>query len=150
MTEKRRGFVSDAPLADVTYQVIGLAMATHNELGPGYREVVYHTALAYKLSEAGLHFEVEPYVSVTLPDGSVVGGACPDLLVEEDLIVELKAHTYAMTPGEAAQVISYFAAFERATVALYLNFGHERLEFRRLFPPRALQTFKTDKSKPKG
>ena len=47
----------------------------HNELGPGHRERVYHDAMAVKLKEAGLNFEDEPYISVTLDDGTVVGGS---------------------------------------------------------------------------
>jgi GxxExxY protein len=39
------GLVENAPHGDVTYKIIGLAMAVYNDLGPGHREVVYHRAL---------------------------------------------------------------------------------------------------------
>ncbi len=146
MAEKVAGLVPDAPLAAVTYRVIGLAMKVHRELGPGHRQIAYHNAMVFRLAESGLKYEVEPCALVALADGCVVAGACPDFLIAGELIVELKAHAYSMTRREEAQVIGYFAAFEETVVALYLNFGSERLEYRRLFPPRALQTFRERRS----
>jgi hypothetical protein len=41
--------VTDAPWSELTYQIIGLAMALHNEIGPGHRESVYHNGMVIKL-----------------------------------------------------------------------------------------------------
>ena len=73
--------IRDAPWVDLTYKIIGQAIAVHNELGPGHRERVYHDAMAVKLEQAGLNFEDEPYIPVTLDDGTVVGGNSPDHLL---------------------------------------------------------------------
>ncbi|MBN1812629.1 MAG: GxxExxY protein, partial [Anaerolineae bacterium] len=75
------GLVEDAPHREVTYEVIGLAMAAHNDLGPGHREVVYHRALEAKLHEAEVGFVSEPSVSVEMDDGTVVGLYYPDFVV---------------------------------------------------------------------
>ena len=137
--------VTDAPWSALTYQIIGLAMQLHNELGPGHRESVYHNGMTLKLQGDGRSFESEPYVPVSLADGTVVKGQCPDLVVERLVIVELKAHVYTMTPDEQAQVIGYLAALPECPVALYLNFGRRRLEIHRLFPPRTVQAHRREK-----
>ena len=110
--------VTGASWSELTYQIIGLAMALHNELGPGHRESVYHNGMVIKLQSAGRSFESEPYVPVTLADGTVVKGQCPDLFVEQLVVVELKAHVYTMSRDEQAQVIGYFAALPESPVAL--------------------------------
>lgn len=137
--------VTDAPWSALTYQIIGLAMALHNEIGPGHREIVYHNGMVIKLQGAGRIFESEPYIPVTLADGTVVRGQIPDVFVERTVIVELKAHVYTMSKDEEAQVIGYFAALPESPVALYFNFGRPRLEYHRLFPPKAVQAYRLAK-----
>jgi len=137
--------VTDAPWIGLTYQIIGLAMELHNELGPGHRESVYHNGLAIKMQDAGRSLESEPYVAVTLDDGAAVKGQSPDFVVERSVIVELKAHVYTLSRDEQAQVIGYFAALPECPVALYLNFGRRRLEYKRLFPPLTVQAYRREK-----
>jgi len=145
MGQEPKPLVTDAPWIDLTYQIIGLAMALHNELGPGHRESVYHNGMAIKLQSAGRAFESEPYVPVTMADGTFIKGQSPDLVVERLVVVELKAHTYTLSLDEQAQVIGYFAALTECPVALYLNFGRSRLEYRRLFPPTTVQAYRREK-----
>ena len=145
MTAQQKKMVTDAPWIDLTYRMIGLAMELHNELGPGHRESVYHNGMAIKLQTADLLFESEPFIAVTLADGAEVKGQSPDLVVERLVIVELKAHVYTMSRDEQAQVIGYFAALEECPIALYLNFGRRRLEYKRLFPPVTIQAYRRKK-----
>ena len=105
MSQQPKPVVTDAPWIGLTYQIIGLAMALHNELGPGHRESVYHNGMAIKLQSTERAFESEPYIPVALADGTVVKGQCPDLVVERSVVVELKAHVYTITRDEQAQVI---------------------------------------------
>jgi len=63
------GLVDDG-LQGLTYQVIGLAMAVHNDLGPGHREATYHNAMTQRFADVGLAAEREPQEHcclVTLP-----------------------------------------------------------------------------------
>ena len=142
MGQQPKPVITDAPWINLTYQTIGLAMELHNELGPGHRESAYHNGMVVKLQNASRILESEPYVPVTLADGTAVRGQCPDLVVERLVIVELKAHIYTLSRDEQAQVIGYFAALPECPVALYLNFGRPRLEFRRLFPPKTVQAYR--------
>jgi len=137
--------IIQAPWTDLTYKIIGLAMQVHNELGPGHREAVYHDAMAVKLKQAGLNFEDEPYIPVTLDDGTVVGGNSPDHLVEAMVITEYKGRSHLMTKDDIARITGYFAALPHCPVALFINFGRPRLEYHRLLPPQKVQAFQREK-----
>ena len=112
-------------------------MTIHNSIGPGHREEVYQQALLRQLPESGLEVMEEVPVEVAL-DGGTSLMYCLDLLVEGKVIVELKATSHPLTNDDLAQVIAYLAASGHP-VALLLNFGRPRLEFRRIFPPRKIQ-----------
>ena len=105
---------------------------------PGHREVVYHRALETKLHEAKADFVSEPCISVELDDATVVGLYYPDFVVEDAVIVEIKAHSHPLTNDDVAQVIDYFAGID-SEVALLINFGRRRLEWKRLFPPKKIR-----------
>lgn len=122
---------------EITYRLIGLAMEVHNELGPGHREEAYHNALVAKLEETDLTFLDEPEILIELEDGRIVQKYVPDLIVAEKVLTELKAQTWSMTRDDMAQVFDYFAGTE-CEVALFLNFGRPRLEYRRLLPPQII------------
>jgi GxxExxY protein len=146
MTPKAKsGVIQGEPWLAITYKVIGLAMEVHNEIGPGHREVTYHEAMAAKYRLNDLRFEDEPQVLVALEDGTIVGANCPDFVVEESVIVELKARSYGMTQDDQAQVIGYFAALPNCPVGLFINFGRPRLEYHRLLPPKSVQAYQRAK-----
>ena len=60
MGQQPKPVITDAPWINLTYQIIGLAMELHNELGPGHRESAYHNGMVVKLSIASRIFESEP------------------------------------------------------------------------------------------
>ena len=145
MHAKPKDVIQNAPWLKHTYRTIGLAMEVHNELGPGHREPVYHNAMAAKCSKAELNFEDEPFIPVTLDDGTVVGGNSPDLVIEQIVIVEFKARSHLMTNDDVARIIGYFAALPQCPVALFINFGRPRLEYHRLLPPEKVKAFQREK-----
>ena len=122
------------PLEDLTYKVIGAAMQAHNALGPGLKEATYQRALSLEMEKAGLSFETEKAVAISI-DGSQVGRLYLDHLVEGQLVVEEKALSHLLTQEEIAQVITYLCA-TGTQVGLLLNFGRKRLEYKRIFPPK--------------
>ncbi len=87
----------DDRLHGLTYQVIGLAMAVHNDLGPGHREVTYHNAMHQHLINALLTVEREPELPVVDDNGNLVNFYLPDHRVEQTLLVEYKAHSFPLT-----------------------------------------------------
>ena len=115
---------------DLTERVIGCAMKVHRGLGAGFLESVYKNALVYELSRAGIRVEAEQRLTVRYED-VVVGEFIADLLVEDRLIVELKANA-ALTKIDEVQTVNYLAATHHE-FGLLINFGAPSLEFRRKY-----------------
>jgi GxxExxY protein len=130
------GLVKDATDNDLTYRVIGAAMAVHNAIGQGYKEEVYERALAVELEQRGIPAERQFPVEVQ-HQGVPVALFYLDLFVAATLVVEIKAFAHQLTNDEIAQVINYLKA-TCAPVGLLFNFGRRSLEYRRIFPPRAV------------
>ena len=122
------------PLEDLTYKVIGCAMRVHNQLGPGLKESAYQHALSLELETAGLSYETERPREIFL-EGASIGLLYVDHVVEDQLLVEEKALSHLLTNDEIAQVITYLGALE-LDVGLLVNFGRNRLEYKRIFPPK--------------
>lgn len=121
---------------DLSYAVIGAAIKVHNELGPGFPEKVYHGALMIALAERNVPADKEVTFMMEF-HGRPVGEFRLDVLVDEALVVELKALD-ELTSKHQQQVISYLTVTGRE-VGLLLNFGTERLQQKRIFPPRRVQ-----------
>ena len=126
------GLVEDATGNDLTYRIIGAAMAVHNNLGAGYKEEVYEKALAVELTQRGIGVQRQFSVEVRHAE-SLVGLFYLDMLVEELIVVEVKAFSHQLTNDERAQVINYLKA-TGTPVGLLFNFGRRKLEYKRIFP----------------
>ncbi|HET6237296.1 MAG TPA: GxxExxY protein [Acetobacteraceae bacterium] len=119
----------DTVLDHLTGPIIGSAMTVSNALGAGFLEKVYENALAHELRKAGLAVAQQRGVTV-MYDEIIVGDNAVDLLVEQLVIVELKA-IRAVANIHRAQCINYLRA-PGLQVCLLLNFGNPRLEIRRI------------------
>ena len=108
---------------------VGCAFTVLNTLGAGFLEKVYENALARELREAGLGVVQQPGVKV-MYRGSAVGEYFADLVVEDLLLVELKA-VKALDEAHRAQCVNYLKA-TGLRLGLLLNFGKPRLEIKRV------------------
>jgi len=113
----------------LTEEVIGACFEVANELGSGFLESVYEKALLIALRKKNINVVTQAPVTVTFR-GQQVGSFFADLLVEDEVIVELKA-VKALVPEHLAQVINYLKATGLET-ALLVNFGSRKVEYRRL------------------
>ena len=113
----------------VSEQVIGCAFRVARVLGPGFLEKVYENALRHELGKAGLRAQSQRALEVWY-DGVLVGAFVADLVVEDRILVELKA-CRALTEVHVAQGLNYLAA-TGLTTCLLLNFGALKVEVRRL------------------
>ncbi len=125
------------PYDDLTYKIIGLAMAVHRELGPGFPEKVYQAAMTVAMAGESMAFDNEFPVSVFFRQ-QLVGKFKLDLVVAQTVIVELKA-VETLTALHMQQVIAYLTA-SGLPVGLLINFGAPSLQYKRLFPPIAVQS----------
>ena len=112
----------------LTHAIIGAAMRVHNELGPGYLESVYQNALAWELRLRHCTVERERRLVVRYRD-LVAGEFAADIIVNGIVLVETKA-TSSLIVAHEAQLLSYLKA-TGVKVGLLINFGSERLQFRR-------------------
>jgi GxxExxY protein len=115
---------------DLCGQVIGFAMKVHSALGPGFLESFYQNALIWELRKSGFKAEPERPISVHY-DGQLVGAFTADLLMNDSLIVELKA-IQLLAKAHEVQLVNYLVA-TRLDEGLLLNFGTERWEFKKKF-----------------
>jgi GxxExxY protein len=114
----------DVELNRLTGAVIGAAIEVHRTLGPGFLESVYEEALCIELSFRGIGFTRQAGIGVNYK-GSIVGEGRVDLLVENSLVVELKA-VDALAPIHTAQVKSYLKT-TGGHIGLLINFNVVRL-----------------------
>ena len=119
--QKHRNTEFIQPLfTDLSDSILRCAIAVHKELGPGLPEHSYETALALELDAAGFKYERERPIIVRYR-GIVVGWHKPDFIVEEKVIVELKALPN-FDRAHFKQVLTYLKV-TGLRVALLLNFG---------------------------
>jgi len=114
---------------DLTQKIIGAAMEVHRELGTGFLEYVYEVALCYELNLREIHFERQKELDIYYKDLLIPKKYKPDLIVENKVIVEIKA-TSGLTEVEEAQLLNYLKA-TKMRVGLLLNFGKKSLEVKR-------------------
>jgi GxxExxY protein len=128
--------------ADLTEQILAVCFEVSNELGAGFLESVYQNALIIALQARGLSLKQECPLTVFFRK-QIVGQFYADVLVENKIIVELKAVT-ELSDIHKAQVINYLKATD-IEVGLLVNFGSPKLEYRR-YENRFLQKEKTKSS----
>lgn len=114
---------------DLTRNIIGAALEVHRELGHGFLEYVYEEALCYELNLRDIEFDRQKVLDIYYKDLLVPRKYTPDLLVENKVIVEIKAIS-GLTNKDEAQLLNYLKA-TRLRVGLLLNFGRESLEIDR-------------------
>lgn len=110
----------DEPLDRLAYAVIGCALEVHRALGAGFLESVYEEALCLELHRQGIPFARQREISINYK-GDPVGVGRLDILVDDQLIVELKA-VEALGPIHKAQVLSYLR-MTGCKLGLLINFN---------------------------
>lgn len=114
---------------DLSNRIIGAAIQVHRELGPGFLESIYESALKVELSEHGFLFDCQKEIKIEYL-GVEVGIHRLDLLVEKQVVVELKA-VAELSDIHLAQLRSYLKA-TGVNVGLLLNFSKPTLEIKRV------------------
>ena len=113
--------------SDVTEKIIGAAFEVHNALGKGVSEKTYENALALRLQILGLRVSQQKELPVMF-EGQEVGNQVVDLLVEECVVVEIKA-VQNISKSHEAQLLGYLKN-THFQIGLLINFGN-RVEFKR-------------------
>lgn len=132
---------------DLTGSIINCCFAVINEMGAGFREIVYKNSLCIAMKQMGLEVEKEKLFDVLFRN-EVVGRYQADLVVEKTVIVELKC-CESLIGEHQAQLINYLKV-SGLPVGLLVNFHKKKLEWKRLLRPSETIDTKThlENSKP--
>lgn len=117
----------------LTYAVIGCAMTVHNIMGPGFQEVIYQRCMAIEMHKVGIEFQREKE-QVVYYDGLEVGTRRADFVIEDKLILELKA-LVELEDVHLAQAKNYTVAYDFPK-GLLINFGSKSLQYKLMFNPK--------------
>ena len=113
-------------LNQITGQIVDAAMKVHTKLGPGLLESAYQACLAYELRQRGLRVETEVELPIQYEGIQLDVGYRLDLLVESQVIVELKS-VEKVIPLYEAQLLSYLK-LSGLKIGLLINFNAVRLK----------------------
>lgn len=113
---------------DLSSRVLKACFQVSNELGAGFLESVYERALVIALRAEGLKADAQVHLRVVFR-GQIVGDFHADIVVEETVLLEIKA-ARRLAPEHSAQILNYLKA-TGMPVGLLVNFGNPRLEYRR-------------------
>ena len=108
-------------VTDLSYEVIGAAIAVHKEIGPGLLESVYHECLKSELEDRGLNFKSELIIPVIYKGRNLDAKLRCDLLIEELVVVELKS-VESVLPVHSAQLITYLKLLQKPK-GILINFN---------------------------
>jgi GxxExxY protein len=115
---------------DLTGKILGAAMEVHKELGCGFLEALYQEAFEHELKLKKMRFIRQKPHRVTYKGVVLRHPYIPDLIIEDKVVVDLKA-IREITPIEEAQMINYLK-ITNLEVGLIINFAGRSLEWKRL------------------
>jgi len=113
----------------LSYRVMQAVFEVHNTLGPGFAECLYEEALAIELERSQISFERQACVEVSYK-GTLIGTHRLDLLVDQKIILELKAVS-KLTDVFKRQTLSYLKA-ANLKLGILINFGTPRVNYYRI------------------
>jgi GxxExxY protein len=108
-------------LNELSYAIIGAAFTVHRELGPGLLESTYEVCLLFELQNLGFYLESQKILPVNYKNIQLDAGYRIDILVENQIILELKS-VDAIAPIHKAQILTYLK-LSNIKLGLLLNFN---------------------------
>ncbi len=129
--------MAEQNLDKITERIIACAFNVSNTLGTGFVEKVYENAHAHEMVKDGLRVVQQHPIKVVYDD-VVVGEFFADMLVENLILVELKAVT-ELAEEHMAQALNYLRA-TGLPLCLLINFSKSRVQIRRLYPSPSWKT----------
>ena len=131
LTDNKKTIHTDGKLiyADTTYKVRGCAFNVFNELGNGHKEAVYQKALEKELIQQNIPYKKESSINVNYK-GESIGNYRPDFIIDDKIIIELKAVEFLPVSFEK-QLVHYLKSTE-FKLGILINFGANKLYIKRL------------------
>jgi GxxExxY protein len=114
----------------LTKKIIGCCFKIHREIGPGFNERIYHNALKVLFDNDGIKHETEKAFSISFMNKQI-GTFKADLVIENQVIVEIKALTGNMPAIFIQQVLAYLKV-SGLNIGLLVNFGNKSCQIKRV------------------
>jgi GxxExxY protein len=121
----KRPISKDVLFPELSYQIMQAAFEVHNQLGPGFLEAIYESALIVELTEQQIPFEQQKEVKVNYKE-SHIGTHHLDIVVDNKIILELKAIS-ELADIHKQQLLSYLKA-TNLQLGILINFGTKRVQ----------------------
>ena len=132
--------MSDLIYKEESYQIIGKCMEVHNNLGPGFLEIVYKDALELEFKKACIPYDREKEYRVNYKGVILPHKFYADFVVFDKIIIEIKAVS-GIADEFMARAINYLKVSENK-LALIVNFGESKLNYKRIVLDRKLKEWK--------
>ncbi len=113
---------------ELTGKIIGCAYNVYNKMGFGFLESVYENCLLIELIKAGIEVKSQTPILVHY-ENEVVGEFIADILVEDNVIIELKS-VRRIVKAHEVQLVNYLVATKK-DIGLLINFGEQKVEVKR-------------------
>lgn len=127
MTANKR-LVNDLVDKDLAYKLVGCFYNVYNELGPGFKESVYHRALAIEFDIQDIPYEKEKRITIEYK-GKNAGYYTPDFVIDSKIVVEIKA--VDNMPKLYETQLYYYLKGTNYRLGYVVNFGSEKLDIHR-------------------
>jgi len=114
------------PINRLTQEVVDCIYTVHKNLGPGLLESIYETCLCYELEKRNIAFERQKTLPISYKDVTFEAGLRLDILIEKQLIIELKS-VEKILPVHEAQIISYLKLANK-DIGFLVNFNVELIK----------------------
>jgi GxxExxY protein len=134
--------ITQKHINDLAYKIVGCAIEVHKNLGPGLIESVYEKCMMIELEKAGLDVKSQVPIDIDYKDEVLKSVLRIDILVNDLIIVELKA-VEMMTPLFTAQLMTYLKLAKKPK-GLLINFNCENIS-KQLVPIVTLEFSKLEK-----
>jgi len=128
--EPKSAYFGSNSLNELTYKIIGICFAVHNELGSGFLEIVYKDAIEYELKAQNIPFEREKKYEIKYKDIVLKHSFFADFIVDDRVILEVKAQQ-GVVDVNVKQTINYLAV-SYCQIGLLVNFGEKSLKYKRI------------------
>ncbi len=129
--------MGDILYKDESYKIIGKCFEVHNNLGPGFLEIVYKDALEYEFRKANIPYEREKEYKVNYKDVILPHKFFADFIVFDKIILEVKAVS-GISDEFIALAINYLKVSQNK-LALIVNFGELKLNYKRIILEKKLK-----------
>ena len=123
-----------------SYKIIGICFEVHNNLGPGFLEIVYKDALEYEFKKANIPYEREKQYDVNYKDITLPHNFFADFVVYDKIILEVKSVSY-LVDEFTARTINYLKCSNNI-LGLLVNFGELKLISKRVVLDKKLEEWK--------